>query len=213
LKSLVLKYYTLKKSRAASKYVDNARKTQSLPILIHPKSVITKGNGARLYVEETLKIGTEFGFGSTPGKDITIVNVNDGAVLDIKGVVNFAPGVRVKVLPGAKLVVGGDTHISGFSKIFAFREVTIGKNCLISWDVTIVDSDIHHLAHQQYNAGKICIEDNVWIGHGVSILKNVTIGEGSVIGAKSVVTKSIPPRSLAVGNPARVIKSNIEWHP
>ena len=53
----------------------------------------------------------------------------------------------------------------------------------------------------------ITIEDKVWIGFGVNILKGVTIGEGAVIGACSVVTKDIPPYAVAVGNPARVVRN------
>jgi acetyltransferase-like isoleucine patch superfamily enzyme len=51
------------------------------------------------------------------------------------------------------------------------------------------------------------IEDDCWLGSGVKVLDGVTIGKGSVIGAGSVVTKNIPPFSVAVGVPARVIKS------
>jgi serine acetyltransferase len=54
--------------------------------------------------------------------------------------------------------------------------------------------------------GEISIEDDVWIGSGAIVLSGVTIGRGSVVGAGSVVTKSIPPYSVAVGNPARVVK-------
>ena len=56
----------------------------------------------------------------------------------------------------------------------------------------------------------ITIEDDVWIGGGAIILPGVTIGKGSVIGTGSVVTKSIPPYSVAAGNPCRVIKTNKE---
>jgi len=54
--------------------------------------------------------------------------------------------------------------------------------------------------------GRVVIEDDTWIGANTLILKNVRIGEGSIIGAGSVVTKDIPPYSIAVGNPAKVIK-------
>lgn len=53
----------------------------------------------------------------------------------------------------------------------------------------------------------VCIEDDVWVGGGTIILPGVTIGRGSTIGAGSVVTKSIPPYSVAVGSPARVVKT------
>lgn len=58
-----------------------------------------------------------------------------------------------------------------------------------------------------YSKGEIIIEDNVWIGDKATILAGVKIGEGSVIGANTVVTKDIPPYSVAVGNPVRIIKN------
>ncbi|MBA2748254.1 MAG: acyltransferase, partial [Tatlockia sp.] len=53
----------------------------------------------------------------------------------------------------------------------------------------------------------VVIEDNCWLGYGVKVLDGVTIGEGSVIGAGAVVTKDIPPYSVAVGVPAKVVRS------
>jgi acetyltransferase-like isoleucine patch superfamily enzyme len=61
-------------------------------------------------------------------------------------------------------------------------------------------------------AASVIIEDNVWIGGGSIILPGVTIGSGAVIGAGSIVIKSVPPFSVAVGNPARVIKARILSH-
>ena len=55
--------------------------------------------------------------------------------------------------------------------------------------------------------GKIIIGNNVWIGDKVTILANVTIGQGAVIAANSVITKSVPPYSVAAGNPAKIIKT------
>ena len=56
----------------------------------------------------------------------------------------------------------------------------------------------------------VIIEDDVWIGARVIILPGVTIGTGSVIGAGAVISKSIPPYSVAVGNPARIVKNRLE---
>ena len=55
-------------------------------------------------------------------------------------------------------------------------------------------------------SGTVVIEDDVWIGARVTILKDVTIGKGSIIGAASVVTKDVPPYSVVAGNPARLIR-------
>jgi acetyltransferase-like isoleucine patch superfamily enzyme len=61
------------------------------------------------------------------------------------------------------------------------------------------------------NTMPIIIGDNVWIGMNCIILKGVTIGDGAIIAAGSVVNKDIPPRALAAGAPARVIKENVGW--
>jgi maltose O-acetyltransferase len=72
-----------------------------------------------------------------------------------------------------------------------------------------MDDDYHGIEdrHSPPPPKSIILEDNVWLGARVTILKGVTIGHDSVIGAGSVVTKSIPPRSVAVGVPASVIKT------
>jgi acetyltransferase-like isoleucine patch superfamily enzyme len=91
--------------------------------------------------------------------------------------------------------------------------INIGNNCLIGPYVLIRSAD-HKFSNpdasiqcQGHAGGEIMIEDNCWIGGHVTITHSVTIGTGSVIGANSVVTKDIPPHSLAAGNPAKVIRS------
>lgn len=90
----------------------------------------------------------------------------------------------------------------------------IGKNCAIAPNCTIIGvnhnfSRIDIPIKQQgvSNRGGIIIEDDVWIGANCVVLDGVTIGMGSVIGGGSIVTKDIPPYSVAVGNPCKVIKS------
>jgi acetyltransferase-like isoleucine patch superfamily enzyme len=93
--------------------------------------------------------------------------------------------------------------------------IRIGNNCLIGPYVVIRSADHVFcdpgtpIRSQGHTGGAIVIEDNCWIGGHVTITQGVTIGTGSVIGANSVVTKDIPARSLAAGNPARVIRSLI----
>lgn len=94
-------------------------------------------------------------------------------------------------------------------------KVKIGDNCLLAKGVRIRTSDQHFIYDEngfRINKAKdVCIENHVWLGASAIIMKGATIGEGSVIGMDSMVTKTIPPYSIAVGKPAKVIKSNINW--
>lgn len=74
------------------------------------------------------------------------------------------------------------------------------------------DGGKHRILSENYeNSKPIVINNHVWIGENSVILKGVTIGEGAVIAASSVVTKDIPPHCIAAGSPAKVIKENIDW--
>src|SRR4051812_40687655 len=110
--------------------------------------------------------------------------------------------------PGGTLRVGSGTFLNYGSSLSAHEEVTIGKDCLIGNYVTIIDSDYHDLRDhtQQGRSAPIRIDDNVWLGTRAIVLKGVHIGQGSVIGAGSVVTTDIPPNSLAFGVPAKVVR-------
>ena len=111
----------------------------------------------------------------------------------------------------ACIAVGANTFLSNNVQVIAERSVTIGSRCLIGDAVLIMDSDFHDLSaagrhHHPAETAPVVLEDNVFIGSRVIILKGVTIGKDSVIGAGSVVVRSIPPGVVAAGNPAKVIR-------
>lgn len=111
----------------------------------------------------------------------------------------------------AVIEIGDNTRINGAS-IHATERIAIGKNCLIASNVTIIDSDGHGIYPSERGSSNpvslpVIIDDNVWIGINSIILKGVRIGTNAVIGAGSVVTKSIPSNSVAAGNPARVVRT------
>ncbi len=104
--------------------------------------------------------------------------------------------------------------------ISAMESVRIGDNVLMAGKIYISDNSHGYYkspdegtsplippARRPYFIKPVSIEQNVWIGEGVVIMPGVSIGAGSVIGANSVVTRSIPAACIAVGNPARVIKT------
>lgn len=129
------------------------------------------------------------------------------------------------------ITVGERCHIGGGTFI-SKESISIGDDVVIAWDCTIYDHNSHSIfweerkedVSSEYNDIKrgrnpiysknwdcvkskpIIINDKVWIGFGVTILKGVTIGEGAVIAAKSVVTKDVPAWTVVGGNPAHVIK-------
>lgn len=119
----------------------------------------------------------------------------------------------VYVEPGAEFTIGNNVGMSS-TRIWIHDSVAIGDNVKIGACVLITDTDAHpmdYMACRTSNEGTksapIVIEDDAWVGAHSIILKGVTIGARSIIGAGSVVTKSIPADCVAAGNPCRVIKS------
>jgi acetyltransferase-like isoleucine patch superfamily enzyme len=96
--------------------------------------------------------------------------------------------------------------------IACFKHIRIGHGVFIADNVTIRDADNHQmLGRQHVTAQPITIEDHVWIGMNVTILKGVCIGRGAVVAAGAVVTRDVPAASLVGGVPAKVIRTDIQW--
>lgn len=111
---------------------------------------------------------------------------------------------------GCNIEVGEDFFANFNLTILDEAKVTIGDNCFIGPNVSIFTA-CHPLEAEERNKGvewaePVTIGDSVWIGGDTTVCPGVTIGDGCVIGAGSVVTRDIPPHTVAVGNPARVIK-------
>ena len=108
------------------------------------------------------------------------------------------------------LSIGARSLINFGCSIVAFDRVSIGERCLIGPHCMIMDTAFHeidpHRRLEQPTPDPITIGNNVWLGARVIVLPGVTIGDDSVVGIGSVVTANIPPSTLAVGVPARVIR-------
>jgi galactoside O-acetyltransferase len=123
--------------------------------------------------------------------------------------------VDIGCLEETCIYIDEDTFIGPNVCIEGPGDIRIGKECMIASHSGIYANN-HNFADPLSSIKKqgvtrqgIVIEDNCWLGHGVTILDGVTIGKGSVIGAGAVVNKDIPAYSVAVGVPAKVIKSRI----
>ncbi len=113
------------------------------------------------------------------------------------------------------LSIGSRTVIGPYTRIMAATQVHIGARCLISWNCSIFDS----IGHRMWLEGQeeseieapITIGDDVWIGPYSIIMKGVTIGNNSIVGAGSVIRRDVPPDTLVYGNPARPVGKVDRW--
>ena len=117
------------------------------------------------------------------------------------------------ITPDARITVSDEVNMSG-TTLLARKAIVIGRGVMIGANCTIVDSDLHPLDAAERAAREtggirsepVVIEDGVFLGMGVIVLKGVRIGRNTVVGAGAVVAGSLPPNTVAAGNPARVIK-------
>jgi len=153
------------------------------------------------------------------------VIVDDNCVLDAKGETNNGLFIGNGVFIGRNTILScknGDIHLGertniGFnSEIFSASEVRVGKNNLIAAYCYLIGgthsmdrTDLPPLDQSRISRG-IHLEDNLWLGANVKVMDGVRIGHDSVIGTAAVVVKDVPPYSVAIGIPAKVIRNRLE---
>ncbi|MEL7587606.1 MAG: hypothetical protein AAGU19_12905 [Prolixibacteraceae bacterium] len=120
-------------------------------------------------------------------------------------------GVHVIITENASLELGDGGYTNRHSKIKCFDKIKIGDDVVSSENVTIWDSDAHEIIGLEKTKPVIIIGNHVWIGTNTIKFKGVTIGAGAVIAAGALINRDVPPRSLAGGIPAKILKQNIEW--
>lgn len=141
----------------------------------------------------------------TPGWPLPCI-INSGGRIEAESC-RFFPGVRIECWKDAVLKIGKGTYFNRGTEIVASHAVSIGADCKIARDVIIMDTDQHPTDATGLKMESVIIEDRVWLGSRAIVLKGVCIGHDSIIGAGSVVTKSVPPYSVVVGQAAKVIKT------
>ena len=126
--------------------------------------------------------------------------------------------VQIYVCPHSKLLIGHHSAFANEGQIFVHetKPITIGHNCLISEGVNFWVSDAHSIidleSGRRINPSRpIHVGHRVWLGRNVSVFKGAHIGDGSIIGAQSIVSGVIPANALAYGSPARVVRENVSW--
>ena len=121
-------------------------------------------------------------------------------------------GVQLTVVKDARLIIGESCFIGPQVRVSCHERIAIGNNCLIAGSVSIHDNnhifeniDIP-ITQQGFTSSPVTIGDDVWIGTRTIILPGVKIGNHSIIGAGSVVTKDVPEWAIVAGNPAKLIR-------
>jgi acetyltransferase-like isoleucine patch superfamily enzyme len=150
--------------------------------------------------------------------DRTVLEFCDKSTIIFIGSANIGHGSKISVQSNAKLIFGDNFCITANSSIVCSKEICFGSNCLLSWDILIMDSDLHNIYDLHRNVinepNSIIVCNNVWIGAKTTILKGVTINSDNIIGASSLVTKDfLESNTIIAGSPAQSIKTNITWMP
>ena len=142
----------------------------------------------------------------------TIITIGDDVW--ISGALDIASG---RTLDKPELVIGNRVFIGHRTVLDVSRQIVIEDGVLIAQGCYIADSDGHPKNRDQRIRGEVPSSDEIrpvricrdaWLGRGCVVVKGITIGEGAIVGAGSIVSRDVPPFSVAAGNPARIIGSN-----
>jgi len=134
------------------------------------------------------------------------IHVSSGGSLEIRDC-RLGKGVTITVASGARMVINAD-YIGQYCTLVARDSISIGAGTKIAELAVLRDADHDHsvpLRAMRFNSSRITVGDDVWIGAGCTVLKGVDLGNGSTIGAGSVVTKNVPASTVVVGVPAREV--------
>jgi acetyltransferase-like isoleucine patch superfamily enzyme len=196
----------------------------------HPSVTrIVFDTGAKLAPQNVSKIVMEHGASMSVGKRTklfrrdarnpdnspTTISLRHSASLKLDDDVILYTGTTIFGWGHSQIRIGNRTYLNPRSSITAGADISIGEDCAISWNVQIISDDMHIATGSRMSGSSrapVTIGNHVWIGTNALVLKGTEIGHDSVVAAGSVVTGgAYPPHSLIAGNPARVIRSDVDW--
>lgn len=201
----------------------NVQQTLKLYFCIkHPKSstlhvynysLINISKTAKLLLDEQSHLGiNQLCIKRDKVRQATLYLAND-STMTVHGNFTMLEGAEIVILDGASVEVGNNSYMND-SLIQCESRIIIGNNCAIAGGVIIQDTDSHPTFDngiEKSHTKPITIGNHVWICSNSIILKGVNIGDGAIVAAGAIVTKDVPEKCMVGGNPARVIKTNVDW--
>lgn len=189
-----------------------------LPILI-TKNVYLKEVKGEVVINSPIHTGMivigSYGVGIFDEKRSRAIWQVSGTIM-FNGTCNVGHGSKISISEKAILSLGENFKITAETTIVCTDSIKIGNNCLISWDILIMDTDFHKI--KDYNGDilnyskPIIIEDNVWVGCRSTILKGASIPKNSIIGAGSIVSKKMKiENAIYSGAPCSLSRENVVW--
>ena len=180
-------------------------------IIPGPNTIFQFQKGSKLVVEHGRAV---INYRKPKGSKVEAwIQLNENATMIVHEGLDMR-NCRFVVQNGATLEIG-ELEMNGLCNMVVRKSVKMGKGVMIARNVNIYDSDYHPFSLyddvQQIVSKPVVIEDHVWIGNGSYITKGVTIGEGSVVSAASVVIKRVKPHTMVSGNPATEVAKDIFW--
>lgn len=133
-----------------------------------------------------------------------------------KGKTLLGHGVKISVEENGSLIIGKNFKLTAETAIVCHDTIEFGENCLLSWDILIMDTDSHSIINENgvknLMTKPVLIGNHVWIGCRSTILKGVIIPSNCVIGAGSVLNNKYKfENAIYAGSPATLVKENINW--
>lgn len=191
-----------------------------LPIFIYRRTGLFLMKG-KIIIDSPVKNGmVKFGKHGIGTQDLLYQRSmwDVSGTLIITGKTYIGRGCKISIGNNGVLRLGKDFTITGGSAIICNKEITFGDDCLLSWDILMMDSDFHKIFNDRgeviNSAQSIKIGNHVWIGCRTTILKGAAVANDSIIAADSLITKQFHEGNCIIGGRgkhAEVIKSGITW--
>jgi len=222
LKRIINKYRTYRSRRGNVKYSIGSLITHlrinlfcshivtqlKFPLSNYKYCIFQFDSGSKLILDDVLIVGQKQ---VKKSKLETRIWLEEDAKMTVKGNFTIYAGTYIRVVKNGHLILHGG-FLNENVQITCGGTVEIGEGCTIARDVVIRSYDAHRILDDSYkNTADIAIGKHVWIGQGAQILKGVTIGDGAIVAAGSIVTKDVPPHCVVGGVPAKIIRINVEW--